>query len=178
MSLAMLTPVPPSSAHRRPAFITPLSRDDLFDLGEEFPREELRRRILSQCWRDCCWPLCFSRAPAPAIEISGHDSDPGGPTRLAAWWLLQDGIIGETEGPNSERLRPFCEGLGRNGQLWPRYEFRILPESRLAGETGPVVVVEVIVYQRPMVRRGYRTQHAVIDNDRLRVVAHEPLWEH
>ncbi len=164
MSTLMLSH--PSS--RGPAFITPLSRDDLFDVGAEFSRDELTRRILSVFWRDCCCPPCFSRAPAPVVELTAPSPDAGeAPRRVRAWWLLQDGIIEDNEGPHSDRLRPFFGELGRSGQLWPRYEFRIRTD---------LLLVEMSIYQEPLVGRGLRTHFTDGINGRLRVTAQEPWW--
>ena len=139
--MAAPPPVPP----RLPAFITPLPGDDLLDPGSVFSRDELIRRILSLFWRDCCCPLCFSRAPAPVIELDPEaDSSDGMPRRIRAWWLFGDGMIEDSAGPYSERLRPFFADTQRGPQLWPRYEFQIFPEpfevrmgfhrERLAGQ--------------------------------------------
>src|SRR5262245_7568747 len=80
------------SANKNPAFITPIAREDLFDAGVIFPTEELNRRILSFFWRDCCCPACFSRAPAPVIQVATEPTPGEAPQSrgLRAWWLLED----------------------------------------------------------------------------------------
>ena len=156
-SPAMSTlPLPPS----RPS-MTPLRREDLLDPGVVFPRDELRRRILSFFWRDCCEPACFSRAPAPVIEYA---AEAGTPRRVRAWWLLDTAIIEEPAGPHAERLRPFFAPLGRNGQLWPRYEFRILPEP---------FEVEMGFHREPLSHQEHRTRLALEAGERVRVSWHE-----
>src|SRR5687767_11231086 len=116
----MPTMAPPSPVPRPTrVLITPLSGEDLLDPDVVFPREELTRRILSLFWRDCCCPLCFSRAPAPVVELSAEPVLPGGrPRRVRAWWLYVDGMIEDADGPYSERVRLFF-GEGRRGiELW------------------------------------------------------------
>jgi hypothetical protein len=115
-------------------FITPLCRPDLFDPGQTFPREELLRRVLSVFWRNCCGVPGLARAPAPVVEIAADGAaDAAERYRRRAWWVLYDGIIEESEGPNSERISLFFGRGGQTGQLWPRYEFQVL-EKPLAVE--------------------------------------------
>ena len=137
-AMAAFPPRPP----RPRGFITPLPGEDLLDPGMIFARDELTRRILSLFWRDCCCPLCFSRAPAPVTEHGVESPSPdGGPRRLRAWWLFVDGMIEDRDGPYSERLRPFFAAADAATQLWPRYEFQILPEPfevRMGFHRGPL----------------------------------------
>ena len=156
-----------ASPFRRPAFVTPLSSKDFFDAGQVFPREELLRRVLSFFWRDCCSPASFSRAPAPVVELSGQAEAGAAPQSLRAWWLLNDGIIEEAEGPGSERIRLFFGGIGRTGMLWPRYEFRVVADP---------FAVEMNFHQEPLSGRGHRTRLEVESDGRVRVLAQEPLW--
>jgi hypothetical protein len=157
-----------ASPFRRPAFITPLMREDLLESGQVFPRDELLRRVLSAFWRDCCSPARFSRAPAPVVELAGNASSAGGAVdRVRAWWLLNDGIIEEAEGPHSERLRLFFGGIGRLGMLWPRYEFRVQAEP---------FEVQMSFHQEPLVGRGHRTRLEVEPDGRVRVSGQEPWW--
>jgi hypothetical protein len=160
--------MPSNSPFRRPTFITPLSAEDIFDPGQIFPRQELIRRVLSLFWRDCCYPPSFSRAPAPVVELSG-DVVKSGVTvqRIRAWWLLNDGIVEESEGPEAERLRLFFGGIGRTGMLWPRYEFRVLADP---------LEVEMSFHQEPLLGRGHRTRLEVQADGRLRICGHEPWW--
>ena len=119
------TPIP----HPPRVLITPMAGEDLLDPGAVFLREELARRVLSMFWRDCCCPLCFSRAPAPVVELATEACPPGQkPRRVRAWWLFVDGIIEDADGPYSERLRIFFGEGNRVSELWPRYEFQIFPE--------------------------------------------------
>lgn len=167
MSTAMLSE-PTSATSARSNFITPFGREDLLDVDLEFPRSELTRRILSFFWRDCCCPTCFSRAPAPVAELADEPVTPSGtPRRLRAWWLLHDGILEESDGPYSERLRPFFGGLGRAGQLWPRYEFRLVADP---------LAIELSFFQDPLSGRGHRARLSVQPGGRVRVTAHEPWW--
>ena len=163
-----LSVLPDAMLPRRPAFLTPLMREDLFDVGADFPREELTRRVLSLFWRDCCCPTCFSRAPAPVVELaSGGAETLAPPRRLRAWWLLHDGILEDSEGPYSERLRPYFGVTGRNGRLWPRYEFRVVAE--------PALTVELGMFADAQSSRGHRLVFAVETGGRLRVMTQEPL---
>ena len=152
---------------RRPTVITPLSSKDFFDPGQVFPREELLRRVLSFFWRDCCSPPSFSRAPAPVVELAGPAEEGTAPHPLRAWWLLNDGIIEEVEGPNSEHVRLFFGGIGRSGMLWPRYEFRVVEDP---------FAVEMSFHQEPLSGRGHRTWLGVESDGHVRVFAQEPLW--
>src|SRR2546423_4690006 len=119
--------------------VTPLRSDDLLDPGSVFPRAELTRRILSYFWRDCCCPTCFSRAPAPVAELNLENPA----RRVRAWWLLEDVIFEEHEGPYSERLRPYFHTADLREQLWPRYEFFLRPAP---------LVLEMIVHREPLAR--------------------------
>ncbi len=107
-----------------PSFITPLPRERLFQPAAEFPHHELTRRVLSVFWQDCCVPLQFSRAPAPVIELMAPSDGKREPVPVRAWWLLEDGILEESGGPASERLRPYLQGADAF-RLWPRYEFLV-----------------------------------------------------
>lgn len=110
-------------------FITPLARDTLLTPGEIFPRDELHRRVLSLFWRDCCGVPELARAPAPIVELSGAPGAPGRVrSRLRAWWLLNDGIVEEAEGPYVDRLNLFFGVEGGSGQLWPHYQFSVSEE--------------------------------------------------
>lgn len=160
-----MTSTPP---FRRPTPLTPLSRDDVFAPGQVFPAMELERRILSTFWRDCCHPPTFSRAPAPVVELADEPLPPGAPfRRLRAWWLLNDCIIEDAEGPDSERLRLFFGGIGRTGMLWPRYEFRIQAEPHL---------VEMSFHREPLAGKGCRTRLAQEPDGRIRISHHEAWW--
>src|SRR5258707_1099356 len=119
--------MPTTSFLDRPAFVTPLSRQHLLAPGVEFPRHELKRRVLSLFWQDCCVPLQFSRAPAPVIELANDGNSPREPRPIRAWWLMEDGILMENEGPTSDRLQPYLDGA-EVFLLWPRYEFQISGE--------------------------------------------------
>ena len=124
----------PSSANR--AFITPLSGGDLLDPGQEFPRDEIVRRVLSLFWRNCCGVPGLARAPAPVLEFSAESKDgDASRMRVRAWWILYDGIIEENEGPHAERLALFFGGGGETSQLWPRYEFELI-ENPFAVKLG------------------------------------------
>lgn len=159
-----------NSPFNRPAFMTALTRDDLFDAGQVFPPEELRPRILSFFWRDCCCPTPFSRAPAPVIELSSDAVDSRGmPQRLRAWWLLREGIVEEPEGPNSDRLRPFYESGAPFGRRRPLYEFRLLP--------GPMTL-EMSFHHELWSGRGQRTRLDVLMDGKLKVAGLEPWWGH
>lgn len=157
-------PPPPALAVRRPAFITPLMREDLFDVGVVFPREELTRRVLSLCWRDCCCPSCFSRAPAPVVEFAAEAADGTPAARLRAWWLLHDGILEDSEGPYSERLRPFLGGGERPGRLWPRYEFRVVANP---------AALELSIFTDSLSARGHRMRLSFEAGSRVRVIDQE-----
>ena len=160
-----MTSTPP---YRRPSFITPLARDDIFAPGQVFPREELERRILSAFWRDCCSPAGASRAPAPVVELSHQLAENGlGPQRVRAWWLLNDCIIEDAEGPNSERLRLFFGTIGRTGMLWPRYEFRLQEDPFL---------VEMSFHREPLGGKGCRTRLAHEADGLVRIDQHEAWW--
>lgn len=149
--------------------MSPLQSDALLDPGTEIRRPELKRQILSHFWRDCCLPACFSRAPSPVVELAGSPANNGEPRRrLAAWWLLPDGIMEDDLGPNSDRLLPFFGGVGRIGQLWPRYEFAIGDGS--PAMAAPRFTVELTIYAEPMVRRR---QHVVLSagpDERLKII--------
>jgi hypothetical protein len=115
----------PSPASR--TFTTPLAGGDLLDSGQEFPRDEIVRRVLSLFWRNCCGVPGLARAPAPVLEFSTEPK--GGDVsrmRVRAWWILYDGIVEEGEGPHAERLALFFGGSGETSQLWPRYEFELM----------------------------------------------------
>ncbi|MGH7944303.1 MAG: hypothetical protein ACREH8_10765 [Opitutaceae bacterium] len=115
-------------------YITPLSRADLFDPGQVFPRDELLRRVLSVFWRNCCGIPTLARAPAPIVELCRDSSRPDRVrSRARAWWVLYDGIVEETEGSHSDRVELFFGRPGQAGQLWPRYEFEVV-EKPLAVE--------------------------------------------
>ncbi len=164
--MPLIMSAPPSTGCR--ALITPLLRDDLLDPGIVFPREELTRRILSLFWRDCCRPACFSRAPAPVVQLSAESDQPA--RRLRAWWLLDEtinAIVEEIEGPYSERLRPFFDEDLPADQMWPRYEFRILPEP---------FTVEMGFHREPLSRQEHRTRLILEADGRVRVFRHEKDW--
>lgn len=103
-------------------FITPLRSPDIFDPGQTFPREELLRRVLSIFWRNCCGIPGLARAPAPVVERTVSAERP------RAWWVMYDGIIEESDGPESERIALFFGRNGQAGQLWPRFEFKVMDE--------------------------------------------------
>ncbi len=86
------------NAMTRPAFLTALPQADLFDAGVIFPARELTRRVLSLFWRDCSCPPVFSRASAPVVRLDAPDG-PATPRSLQAWWLMEEGIVEESEGP-------------------------------------------------------------------------------
>ncbi len=149
--------------------MTPLLSDALLDAGTAFQRPELKRRILSHFWRDCCLPACFSRAPSPVVELSASPSNHGAPSRrLAAWWLLPDGIMEDDLGPTSDRLLPFFGGVGRIGQLWPRYEFAIADGNATAADRR--FTVELTIYAEPMVRRRQRIVLSTEADERVKIV--------
>lgn len=151
----------------RVAFITPLSREQAFEPGAVFAASELTRRILTLCWRDCCCPPYFSRAPAPVVEYMGGGASGQERVPVRAWWLLDDGIIPESEGPQSERLRPyFGEDLGA-GQMWPRYEFCVLTEPW---------EVEMSLFWDVRMGLGHRTRLSHQPDGRVRVAARDPWW--
>lgn len=147
-------------------FITPLPREHLFEPGAIFPAHELTRRVLSIFWQDCCYPPYFSRAPAPVLQLDA-DSDVATPRPLHAWWLMDDGIVAESEGPHSERLRPFFGGKNDAGRLWPRYEFRVF--------AGPSVV-EMCFHRDGQAVQGHRTRLFAQPDGRVRVLEREPCW--
>lgn len=152
----------------RPSFMTPLPREDLFDLGQVFPRPELLPRVLTFFWRDCCHPACFSRAPAPVIELDPDASDDKGvPRRLRAWWLLREGIVEEPEGPNSDRLKPFYESAAPFGRRRPLYEFRLRERP---------LVVEMSFHHELWSGRGHRTRLELLADGQLKVAGDEPWW--
>jgi hypothetical protein len=152
----------PSAAAR--AFMTPLSGGDLFDPGQTFPREELLRRILSVFWRNCCGVPGLARAPAPIIELRGENVTEEGISSVRAWWVMYDGIIEESEGPQSERIALFFGRGEQRGQLWPRYEFRVL-ENPMA--------VELTFHQDPGLRWGSRVHFETCGDGKLRVSGEE-----
>jgi hypothetical protein len=125
LSFAAAVPLPFRAPDSLVFFIPPLMGENPLEPGVVFPRHEITRRVLSFFWRDCCCPTCFSRAPAPVVELSGASTPGVGPLRVLAWWLLNDGIFEETEGPGSSRLRAYFGGGAQPVQLWPRYEFRV-----------------------------------------------------
>lgn len=160
----------------RCSFITPLPREQLFDPGTIFPAHELTRRVLSLFWRDCCCPPYFSRAPAPVIQLYGTDTGAdlaGAPRPLHAWWLMDDGIVEESEGPHSERLKPFFRPTGAKptadttAQLWPRYEFRVLARP---------FEVEMSFYRDGQAAQGHRTRLLAQPDGRVRVLARSEWW--
>ena len=111
---------------RRRAFITPLVSSNLLTPGETFPRDELRRRVLSLFWQDCCGVLELARAPAPIVELSGApNAHEAVRLRLGAWWVLNDGIIEDAQGPYADRLDLFFGVEGGSAQLWPHYLFSV-----------------------------------------------------
>ena len=148
------------------AFLTPLPREQLFEPDAVFPLHELSRRVLSLFWRDCCYPPVFSRAPAPVIQLE----EAGGlatPRPLQAWWLMEEGIVEESEGPHSERLRPFFGGPGGGPRLWPRYEFCVLASP---------FTVEMRFHRDGLAVQGHRTRLFVQPDGRVRVLEREPWW--
>jgi hypothetical protein len=148
-----------------PSFITPLSREQLFQPAAEFPHHELTRRVLSVFWQDCCVPLQFSRAPAPVIELMASADGKREPVPVRAWWLLEDGILEESGGPGSERLRPYLHG-GDAFRLWPRYEFMI---------TNVPFAVRLSFQSDALSGQTHRVQLAVEPFGRVRVVNREVL---
>src|SRR5258708_7274363 len=146
-------------------FMTPLPRARLLEPGVDFPRHELRRRVLSGFWQDCCMPLQFSRAPAPAIELADEPGLSHEPRPVRAWWLLEDGILEETEGPASDRLQPYLGGADVF-RLWPRYEFRISNEP---------LTVTMSLHQDALTVRHLLARLAMQPGDRLRVETREYL---
>lgn len=149
----------------RTTWLTPLSREDLFDPGTVFARDELTRRVLTFFWRDCCCPACFSRAPAPVIELApGADERP---ERLRAWWLLEDGIVGDCEGPYSDRLRAFFGDASGAGEHWPRYAFRITPEP---------LEVKMTFFREPGAAQAQRTRFAPAGVGLIGVIGQELSW--
>lgn len=159
-----MTAQSPSS---RPVFITPLSGAHLLDPGEKFPREELLRRVLSLFWRDCCSVPRFARAPAPVVQLSGCGTATGtGYPRVRAWWLLGDGIIEEADGPYSDRVQLFFGDAGQ-GQLWPRYEFRLVEDPLEA---------EMSFHQDPGAGWGSRVRFQAELDGRIQVTARDPWW--
>lgn len=149
----------------RRTFITPLSRPDLIDPGQVFRREELRRRVLSAFWQDCCSVPGLARAPAPIVELSGAGAGPdGNDSRVRAWWILYDGIVEESDGPHSERLTLFFGRGGALGQLWPRYEFRVLE--------SPFAVV-MSFHQEPGLSWASRVGLDLLPNGCVRITVQE-----
>jgi len=146
-------------------FMTPLAHEKLFDSGAVFPLSELKRRVLSVCWRDCCCPPYFSRAPAPVIERAGGGIDGLDRRAIRAWWLLDDGILEESDGAHSERLQPYFGRANDPGRLWPCYDFRILAEP---------FEVEMGFYRGLEDAQGIRTKLTVQSDNRVRVVTQEP----
>jgi hypothetical protein len=107
-------------------FITPLTGSNLLTPGEMFRHDELHRRVLSLFWQDCCGVPELARAPAPIVELSGAaNAQDGLRSRLRAWWVLNDGIIEEAEGPYADRLALFFGVEGGSAQLWPHYQFSV-----------------------------------------------------
>lgn len=148
--------------------MTPLSGSHLLDPGQVFPHEELRRRVLSLFWRDCCSVPRYSRAPAPVVELSDGAPDGGGSRpRVRAWWLLCDGIIEESDGPNSERVRLFFGEGEQRSQLWPRYEFRLSEQPFEA---------EMSFHQDPGMGWGSRIRFQRCLDGRVQVAGREPWW--
>lgn len=140
-------------------FLTPLPGNQLFVSGTVFPAAELTRRVLTLFWRDCCEPAELSRAPAPVIQFAGK---PGrfGFRPLRAWWLLEEGIVLERDGPRAESLEPFFGGETRGG-LCPRYEFRIFEQP---------YAVAYCCHRAEGVVRGHRIRLAAQDDGRVRVL--------
>ena len=154
---------------QRRTFITPLQRADLLEAGQLFPREELIRRILSVFWRNCCSAPGLARAPAPVVELSGGSAPIGGVRpRLRAWWILFDGIIEDGGGPASERLALFFGRSGEAGQLWPRYEFRIVDQP---------FAVELTFHQDPGLGWSTRIGLERLPDGAIRITGEEPFGE-
>lgn len=149
-------------------FITPLPREQLFDPGSVFAPHELTRRVLSMFWRDCCCPPHFSRAPAPVMEMDGtlFPSDDA-PRPLQAWWIMDDGLVSESEGPESSRLRPYFGDIPMGERLWPRYEFRVLASP---------FDVEMMFHRSALASQGHRTRLFVQPDGRVRVLTRTPWW--
>lgn len=154
------------NAATRPAFMTALPRADLFDAGVIFPAHELTRRVLSLFWRDCCCPPVFSRAPAPVVRLDEPDGLAAARS-LQAWWLMEEGIVEESEGPYAERLRPFFGGPATTARLWPRYEFCVLADP---------FAVEMRFHREGSAVQGHRTRLFVQPDGRVRVLEREPWW--
>lgn len=156
------------SPFSRPAFIVPLAATGLLDPGQVFAPADLRLRVLSHCWQDCCTPPAVSRAPAPVIELAPDTLDArGAPERSRAWWLLRDGIVEEPEGPRSERLRPFFESASPFGRLRPLYEFRVRQDPWQ---------LELNLHHELWSGRGERTLFVVQPDGQLLVTGREPWW--
>lgn len=112
--------------------------------------------------------MTFSRAPAPVVELADEPTAPGtSPRRIRAWWLLNDCILEDAEGTESERLRLFFGGIGRTGMLWPRYEFRLQTEPFLT---------EMSFHREPLAGKGCRTRLAYEPDGRIRISHHEAWW--
>jgi hypothetical protein len=160
----------------RSGLMPPLPRQELLSVGNEFPRGELKPRILSAFWWNWGWPTSFARSPAPVVELSGENPDPEGkPVQLGTWWLLQAGILSERIGADSERLRSYLIDIARTGQNWPRYEFKIFAEAGRTAGKAPDPIVEMTVYREPAVRGGLRVELQTVDGDRLRVCTQQRL---
>ena len=149
-------------------FLTPLPREQLFDPGCVFDRQELTRRILSLFWRDCCCPPQFSRAPAPVMEMDGcHPQRDETLRPLQAWWIMDDGLISETEGPQAARLQPYFGDVPAGERLWPRYEFKVLASP---------FDVEMMFHRSALASQGHRTRLFVQPDGRVRVLTRTPWW--
>lgn len=149
-----------------PLLLSPLPREQLFDPGTVFPLDELTRRVLSLFWGDCCCPPYFCRAPAPVVQFSGGpEAVP--PRPLRAWWLRENGIEEEPEGPLAAGLRPFFHPAVEAGRRWPRYEFRV--------SAGPTAV-EMIFHRGGRASLGHRTHLLAESDGRVRVLDREPWW--
>ena len=159
----------PDPFAQRRAFITPIRRMDLMEPGQSFPAGELVRRILSSFWANCCGSPGLARAPAPVVELSGEPAPLGGVRpRLRAWWILFDGIIEDGEGPVSERLTLFYGRGGKAGQLWPRYEFRVVEKP---------FAVEMNFHQDPGLGWSTRIGLERLPDGNVRITGEEPLGE-
>lgn len=154
------------NAMTRPAFLTALPHADLFDAGVIFPAHELTRRVLSLFWQDCSCPPVLSRASAPVVRLDAPDGS-ATPRSLQAWWLMEEGIVEESEGPYAERLRPFFAGPAKTARLWPRYEFWILADP---------FAVEMRFHRDGSAVQGHRTRLFVQTDGRVRVLERSPRW--